>query len=172
MSSLRNMTQLEVLNLNWCDKITGSLEDLKELVNLRRLELFRVEDVEGSLSHLQNMPLMVLGLTCPSKVEGSLSHLQNMQLMVLLLAGTSVTGTPSKSLISHCKEPTTQCVFTPAPKMCEAGERIVGLTCEPCPNCGANGECLYGMDESDYLCESCHSGEFKVRQNRQGGREG
>jgi len=28
------------------------------------------------------------------------------------------------------------------------------------------------MDESDYLCESCHSGESKVRHNGQGGREG
>ena len=84
----------------------------------------------------------------------------------------SVTGTPSKSLISHCKEPGTQFFLTPAPKMCDVWERIVGLTCKPYQNCRANGECLYGMDESDYLCESCHSGESKVRHNGQGGREG
>jgi len=172
LSSLKNMTQLEVLNLNWCDKVTGNLEDLEGLVNLRRLEMYRVKEVEGSVSHLQKMPLTWLDLGKLSKVEGSLSYLQNMQLTWLILAGTSVSGTPSKSLISQCKEPSSHCIFTPAPKMCGAGERIIGLTCETCPNCGANGECLYGMDESDYLCESCNSGEFKVRQNGQGGGEG
>jgi len=34
LSSLKNMTQLEALNLNRCDKVTGSLKDLKGLVNL------------------------------------------------------------------------------------------------------------------------------------------
>ena len=62
--------------------------------------------------------------------------------------------------------------FHPRSKNVRGWKRIVGLTCEPCLNCGANGECLYGMDESDYLCESCHSGESKVRYSRQGGREG
>jgi len=134
------------MNLNWCDKVTGSLEDLEGLVNLRVLTMSRVKEVEASLSHLQNMPLMSLDLPSLSKVEGSLAHLQNMPLTILDMAGTSVSGTPSKSLISRCKEPSNQLVFTPAPKMCEARERIVGLTCEPSPNCGANGECLDGMD--------------------------
>ena len=161
------MTQLEVLNLNNCDKVTGSLEDLEGLLNLRVLRMNWVKELEGPLSYLQNMSLTYLSLSYLSKVEGSLSHLQNMPLTILSLQGTSVTGTPSQSFISQCKEPSNQCLFTPAPKMCDAGERIVGLTCEPCPNCGANGECLYGMDESDYLCERCHSGEFKVRQKGQ-----
>jgi len=119
--SLKNMTQLEVLNLNRCDKVTGGLEDLEGLVNLRVLEMDGVKEMEGSLSHLQNMQLTRLSLIDPSKVEGSLSHLQNMQLALLVLQGTRVTGTPSKSLISQCKESSTQCTFTPAPKMCEAG---------------------------------------------------
>jgi len=103
LSSLKNMTQLEVLNLNWCDKVTGSLEDLEGLVNLRRLELSSVKGVEGSVSHLKNMQLTFLVLYSLSKAEGSVSHLKKMPLSFLSLAGTSATGTPSKSLISHCR---------------------------------------------------------------------
>ena len=75
------MTQLKVLNLNYCDKVTGSLEDLKGLVNLIRLEMDGVEEMEGSLSHLENMLLTVLQFTFLSKVEGSLSCFQNMPLI-------------------------------------------------------------------------------------------
>jgi len=163
--------QLTFLSLTHVSKVEGSISHIQNMP-LTFLSLGDLSKVEGSLSHIENMPLSILQLFSLSKVEGSVSHIQSMQLKYLSLGGTSVSGTPSQSLVSRCKEPTTTCIFTPAPKMCEASERIVGLTCEPCPNCGANGECLYGMDESDYLCESCHSGEFKVRQNGQGGREG
>ena len=46
--------------------------------------------------------------------------------------------------------------------MCGEGQRLVGLICEPCQNCAANGQCHYGMDESDYFCESCPIDSYKL----------
>lgn len=46
--------------------------------------------------------------------------------------------------------------------MCGEGQRLVGLICEPCQNCAANGECHFGMDESDYFCESCPIDSYKL----------
>jgi len=46
--------------------------------------------------------------------------------------------------------------------MCGEGERIVGFSCEPCPNCASGGECLYGRDEEDYFCEMCPSSYYPV----------
>jgi len=51
--------------------------------------MFRVKEVEGSLSHLQNMPLKFLNLFKLSKVERSLSHIQNIQLAYLNLYSLS-----------------------------------------------------------------------------------
>ena len=46
--------------------------------------------------------------------------------------------------------------------MCEQGERIIGLYCEPCPNCASGGECLYGRDKENYFCETCPSSYYPV----------
>ena len=100
MSSLKNMTHLEALKLNWRYKNTGSLEDLEGLVNLRVLTMSRVKEVEGPLSHIQNMPLTYLDLAYPSKVERSLSHLHNMPLTYLKLFYLSkVEGSPPKHAV-------------------------------------------------------------------------
>ncbi|GMI35328.1 hypothetical protein TrRE_jg8496, partial [Triparma retinervis] len=160
------MTKLTYLDLSLLKHLGGSLSAVSDMTGMTFLNLFGAESVGGSLASLERLVnLKTIFLYGLKQLGGSVKVVENfLDFDTLLVSGTSVTGRPSEDIISRCKDPDVYCMFTPAPKMCGEGERMVGLTCESCPNCGADGSCLHGMDESDYFCESCYTGDFKVGQ--------
>jgi hypothetical protein len=155
LSSVEGLTSLTYLDLSLLKHLGGSLSAVSDMTGMTFLNLFGAEGVGGSLASLERLVnLKTIFLYGLKQLGGSVKVVENfLDFDTLLVSGTSVTGRPSEDIISRCKDPDVYCMFTPAPKMCGEGERMVGLTCESCPNCGADGSCLHGMDESDYFCE-------------------
>ncbi|GMI46315.1 hypothetical protein TrCOL_g2787 [Triparma columacea] len=189
LSDLKGMKQLEVLRVTWSCRnvIMGDLADLQDLTKLRELDLGGLALVTGDLSSVEGLTsLTYLDLRGLALVTGDLSSVEGLTSLTYLdlrglalvtgdlssvevvtsldfldLRSTSISGTLSTSLIARCST-SILCLITPAPMMCGEGQRLVGLICEPCQNCAANGECHFGMDESDYFCESCPIDSYKL----------
>lgn len=161
LASLTNLGLLTHLRLGGT-QVEGSLASLTNHSLLDYLNLWGTQ-VEGNLASLANLGLLTNLSLWETQVEGSLASLNNLGLLTHLnLAGTQVEGTPSDALLARCKSSEMTCIFSPSPKMCGAGERIVGLSCEPCETCASEGRCLHGRDETSYFCDKCPPGAYKV----------